>query len=167
MKKMMFIILLLISALSAADIKKSEWFVGGNFGYMTADTDKSHYGEIKFGTYFYDENIYHISNRLYLSAGKLFADDKSKDDILISKVSLDWFINDLSAIFKPFIGVNVGYIAVDSNTNSKIYGWQLGTIFYLTDEIELEFGANIENASDDTIWKNQAEQIYSGVNFSF
>ncbi len=167
MKKMLFMILCLTSIWAAG--VKTNYFIGIDYGNLTISNndDTENYIEAKVGGYFYDKNIYLISNRLYLSGAKILTDNTS---FYISKLNLDWIWNQIPYI-KPFVGVSGGYLYYSYNTNkysSGTYGLQAGILLYLGNYVELEIGGNIDHATQHTdVWKDNLKKIYGGINFSF
>jgi hypothetical protein len=169
MKKILFF-LLIVTSLFGGEVKES-WFIGGSFGELTiVDNDNTqNYAEGKVGFYFYDENIYSISNRIYLSGSKVFSDNTS---FYTGKLSLDWLYNDLPLSFiRPFIGISGGYTYYaygKNNYSTPTYGMQAGLLLYLGQHIELELGGSSDKATDNTeVWTKAFKKLFAGINISF
>ncbi len=160
--------LLMFISLGLANNIKQSVFIGGDYGTIKTNNNQSsdNYARGKIGFYFYDENQYLISNRLYLSGAKVF---KYNVDFIITKLNLDWIWNQIPFI-KPFIGVNGGYIYYSENNNdtsSASIGMKGGLLFYVGDNIELEMGGEVTHPESENKFPKNFKQVYGGLNISF
>jgi len=167
MKKLLLIFSLL-NILFANNIKNENFFgiYGGDLTISDRDNTKTYVG-IKIGGYFYDKNMYLISNRIYLSSAKVLT---SSTSFYINNLNLDWIWNQIPYI-KPFIGISGGYLYYSYSTNnysSGIYGMQVGALLYLGNSVELEIGGKIDHTTQhQDVWRDNLKKIYGGINFSF
>ena len=166
MKKIL--IFLMFITLSVANNIKESVFIGGDYGLIKVNNNQASdkYASGKIGFYFYDENEYLISNRIYVSVANVFKDDV---DFGIAKLNLDWIWNQIPFI-KPFIGVNGGFIYYSDNngdTTSSSIGMKGGFLFYLGNHIELEIGGELTHPDSEDKFPENFKQIYGGVNISF
>jgi hypothetical protein len=168
MKKLLFVLLLIINSLNANEIKNS-YFIGGDYGELTITDNKNtqNYVEAKIGTYFYDPNIYLISNRVYLSGSKVLTDNSS---FYTAKFNLDWVVNNIPFV-KPYFGMSGGYVyfmAGSTNYSTATYGFQTGLLIYLGNNIELEVGGSTDKVTQKTDkWTSALKKVYGGINISF
>jgi len=87
------------------------------------------------------------------------------------QIAIDYFFVKDSP-FKPFLGLNVGYIDYTTATNSGdesntgfIYGGQVGILYHVMDEIEIDVSYRYSFSNAD--WVNHTEDIVFGVNYIF
>ena len=165
MKKILAILLFI--TLGLADTPKTNTFIGADYGLIKINDNQSsdEFVRGKLGFYFYDENKYLISNRLYLSGANVFKDNV---DFFITKLNLDWIWNQIPFI-KPFIGVNGGYVYYDDTTTTSSFavGMKAGILLYLSNHLELEMGGEVTHPDDQSKFPNNFEQLYGGINISF
>ena len=163
MKKIL-LILLFITSVFANNIK-NDYFIGFGYGStkLTSKSDAENSLEMKLGTYFYDPNIYNISNRVYLNLLKTKTNDN--DRIYLSNLQLDWIWTQMP--IKPFLGLSFGYLYHKDNP-SGTYGLGAGILFYLGSILEIEIGGHINHPSENsTAWPDNVKTIYGSINFSF
>jgi len=167
MKKLLFVFLF-ISSIWAGNIKTDNTIFGiegGSFKLSDNSSTDRCIG-VKLGYYFYEQNPYLLSNRLYFTGSRILKNDAS---LYMGEINLDWLFNNLDYL-KPFVGVNVDYL-YDNDTNSNstaAYGFNAGIIIYLGSFIELEGGAKTYRPlSNSNLYPNNFKKIYGSINFSF
>jgi len=156
----------IFTSIFAQNLKTNDVFIGLSAGRTTTNSDHKTYGEFKIGKYFYDKNIYNISNRIYISG---LATTSSEKQFGIAKANLDWIWTTIPYL-KPFIGVDAGYLYYkdDSSKSTGVYGFKLGALIYLGDTLELEAGINVDKATQNSdFWTSNLKKVYGGINFSF
>ena len=163
MKKLLFVFLFITSIL--ADNIKTNYFIGAEGGVIkyTSNTSKENIFGLKIGGYFYDKNIYKISNRLYITIDK---SEYRNTNNIIANLNLDWIWTQIPYI-KPFIGISAGYL-YESTYPTSLYGFNSGIIIYIGDIVELEFGGKINRPLENNdIYTDNFKQLYGSINFSF
>ena len=167
MRKVLLVLLWMVS-MFGMEIKDS-YFIGGGKGLVLVNKDntkKNDFIEFKVGRYFYDSNIYNISNRIYLGTSRVLADDIS---FYTANINLDW-IKPIGFL-GPFLGLNIGYIYYSENDkdySSANYGINFGVLFYIGGHFEFEVSAGIDTPTDKNEKLNSnIKKGYAGVNISF
>jgi len=156
---------ILISSLFANNIKNNQWFFNINAGKLKIHSSNSIIG-LKLGYYFYDPNAYQINNRVYLDVEKV----DSNADFYITSLKLDW-IKNTSTIFAPFIGLNIGYLYFDNNSNdysTNIWGAQAGLLINITQHFALDIEGCYQKAYEKkNIWNTPLKTAKMGIEISF
>jgi len=163
MKKLSF---LLIGVLAfAGNIKDGKYFVNIDYGSLKVYDTKSFEG-IKFGYYFYDENIYYINNRIYLEAKKI----NTSADFYTFTGNLDWLFNNKTN-FTPYLGVNIGYLYFEDDNedySTNIWGIEGGLFINIKDNLGIDIRYTWQKAWEKQhIWNRALKEIEAGVEFSF
>ena len=165
MKKILLGSLLIGSVLFANDIKNDSWFVRGDVGVLKVHDSNSIEG-ISAGYYFYDPNEYKINNRIYVDFKKV----NSGADFYVTSLKLDW-IKNTSTSFAPFVGVNLGYLSFNddgSDFSTGVWGGELGLLFEINEQINLNFEFCYQKAFDkQDLWNTPLKTFKGGLEFDF
>jgi len=157
---------MIATSIFAQNIKTNDGIIGFDVGRTTTNASSKNYVEVKIGKYFYDENIYQISNRIYISG---LITTPSTQRLGIGKVNLDWIWNTIPYI-KPFMGFSTGYLynKDDSANSTSLVGFQAGALLYLGTTVEFEAGISIDRPTQNKdVWTENLKKIYAGITFSF
>jgi len=164
MKKLVLLLLICVS-IFAFDIKDNRFFINLNGGALKIYQTKSFEG-VKLGYYFYDPNIYHINNRIYIESKKI----NTTADFYISTINLDWLFNN-KTIFTPYVGLNFGYLYFKDNgidDSSGIWGAEGGIILNITNHIGLDFRFTWQKAYEkQRVWNRSLKSADAGLEISF
>jgi len=156
--------LLFVSIAFSSNIKDDTYFLGFGGGKIKILSTEST-ASVNFGYYFYDPNIYKITNRIYLNFNYIDSDA----DFYITNLKLDWIKS--GDIFSPFLGVSVGYLYFDQNNNdysTNIWGFQGGLMLSLGSVIDIELSASWQKAFEKkNIWNNNIKNVSAGININF
>jgi opacity protein-like surface antigen len=156
------------------DISKSRTFVGMEIG--SAQIEANTYGPFGENDHKSEYNI-EYGLRLGAQNGKWRTSlivnyfDSTDDDQKYYKglATFDYLLTENSS-FKPFIGVNAGYMNYTTSNpngndedNSFLYGGQVGVIFNISDEVQLDLSYRYSLSSSEYV--NSTGSFLFGLNY--
>jgi len=100
-----------------------------------------------------------------------FNSDKDDQNVERGILSLDYFFlsgTNYQSIFKPFIGVSLGYANYESTTiddSDFIYGGQGGIILNLLEQLDMDVGYRYMLSASD-VFDNQSN-LFLGINYLY
>ena len=171
---------LLVSSLSARDIKDSETFIGVEVGYSSVQGDRllggvngissPNYSDsnINYGIHLGAQNGDWRTTLLY----NYYNNDVSNQNLETGLLTVDYFFTKnkpSSFSFRPYLGVNIGYGNYEStnlpNGNGMLYGAEAGFVVDITDNIDVDVSYR-HSFSNISIFNHTGGVVF-GVNYIY
>jgi len=168
---------LLVSSLSAREIKDSETFIGLEVGYSSVQGDRLLGGitipnysgsNINYGFHLGAQNGDWRTTLLY----NYYNNDVSDQNLETGLLTIDYFFTKSKSSsfgFRPYLGTNIGYGNYESsnlqNGNGMVYGGEAGLVIDITDKIDLDISYR-HSFSDISIFNHTGGVVF-GVNYIY
>jgi len=167
------------SSLNAREITDGETFVGLEMGYVGVQGDRSLGGVVPDPNHTDSNLVYGIrigtqndewrATFLY----NYYDNPDSDQNFEMGLFTLDYFFmqgeSSTASIFRPYLGLNLGYGNYESsyvpNINGYLYGGQTGLVVDINDDVDIDFSYRHSFSSEDQF--NHIGGFIFGVNYIY